>query len=83
MRCAELTFLEVGECCFFSSTAKEWAFEKISQRIYDLAFQSFIPLRLYFHPSVESIFVGAAGLGVGELRAWKACRGDDCADRLR
>ena len=65
---AELTFSEVGEWCFISSTTKEWTFEKISQRIYDLALQSFTPLRLYFHPSVESIFVGAARLGGGELR---------------
>ena len=68
--CAELTFSEVGEWCFFSSTTKEWAFEKISQRIYDLVLQSFTPLKSYFHPSVESIFVGDASLGVGELRLY-------------
>ena len=65
---AELTFLEVGEWRFFSLRAKEWASEEISQRIYDLVLQSFTPLKSYFHPFVESIFDGAVGLGVGELR---------------
>ena len=57
---------EVGEW-HFSTRAKEWASKKISQRIYDLALQSFTLVRSYFHPSVESIFVGVASLGVGEL----------------
>ena len=48
-------------------TTPNGASEKISQRIYDLALQSFTPIRAYFHPSIESIFIGVAGLGGGEL----------------